>query len=31
MLENGVNESHRPIILGFNWPNPYLRMAIINV
>lgn len=30
-LETGVGENQRPMILGFNWPNPAVRVALIGV
>eukprot|EP01132_Coremiostelium_polycephalum_P006660 gene6660-8239_t len=30
-LLNGVNENDRPIPLGFEWPNPNIPMALINI
>ena len=31
MLENGIDDSQRPIVPGFNWPNPAVRVAFVNV
>ncbi len=31
LLLNGITDKHRPLILGFPWPNPNIRVSFVNV